>query len=254
MKQHQLMKRNRDCSARVALITGAGRRIGAVIANHLHQTGYRVAIHCHRSKEDANALCSRLNLQRPDSATVFVADLTKKNDTQSLINDTLDWAGQIDVLVNNASLFKPTYFEEPNDLLWNTMFAINVQAPFWLSLAARASLARQQGSIINITDIHAETALKGYAEYCQTKAALAMQTKALAREFAPDIRVNAIAPGAIAWPEGENKLSDEQQEHIIAKTLLKRHGEAIYIAQATLSLINNPFITGQSLRVDGGRI
>lgn len=240
-------------SKRVALITGAGRRIGACIAEYLHQHGWSVVIHCNRSKDEADVLSHRLNQQRTDSTKVFAADLTQKQANQSLIQQTIDWAGQLDLLVNNASLFIPSAFDDTNDELLNTLFAINVQAPFWLSLAARQSLAKQQGAIINITDIHAETPLKGYAEYCQTKAALTMQTKALAREFAPEIRVNAIAPGAITWPEHGNRLSTSQQRAIIDKTLLKGHGEPVFIAQALLALVNNPFITGQTLRVDGGR-
>ncbi len=238
---------------RVALITGAGRRIGACIAEYLHQHGWSVVIHCNRSRDEADELCHRLNQQRTDSARVFAADLTQKKANQALIQQAIDWAGSLDLLVNNASLFIPSALDDSNDNLLDALFTINVQAPFWLSLAARQSLAKQQGAIINITDIHAETPLKGYAEYCQTKAALTMQTKALAREFAPEIRVNAIAPGAIAWPEHGNRLSASQQRAIIDKTLLKRHGEPVFIAQALLALANNPFITGQTLRVDGGR-
>jgi len=239
---------------RVALITGAGRRIGAVLAETLHQAGFSVAIHCHQSRDEADFLCNTLNRRRSNSAHVFIADLTQKSENQALITHVIDWAGQIDLLVNNASIFTPTRLDASSDACWTALFSINVQAPFWLSLAARPYLAIQQGAIINITDIHAEKPLKGYAEYCQTKAALLMQTKALACELAPDIRVNAVAPGAIAWPEQENALSVSSQEKIIAKTPLKRHGEPIFIAQAVLALAENRFITGQTLRVDGGRL
>lgn len=241
-------------AARVALITGAGRRIGAVIAGTLHQAGFSVAIHCHHSRDEAEVLCDTFNNQRSNSARVFVADLTQKSGNQALITHVINWVGQMDLLVNNASIFTPTPLDALNDVRWEALFSINVQAPFWLSFAARPYLAIQQGAIINITDIHAERPLKGYAEYCQTKAALLMQTKALACEFAPDIRVNAVAPGAIAWPEQENALDLASQEKIIAKTPLKRHGEPIFIAQAVLALAENRFITGQTLRVDGGRL
>ena len=241
-------------ATRVALITGAGRRIGAAIAETLHQAGFSVAIHCHQSRHEANELCDTFNKKRANSACVFVADLAQNSDIQTLIMHVIDWAGQMDLLVNNASIFMPTPLDAPDDERWSTLFSINVQAPFWLSLAARPYLAAQQGAIINITDIHAERPLKGYAEYCQTKATLLMQTKALACEFAPDIRVNAVAPGAIIWPEQENALDLINQEKIIAKTPLKRHGEPIFIAQAVLALAENRFITGQTLRVDGGRL
>lgn len=237
-------------SQRVALITGAARRVGASIADHLHQAGFRVAIHCHQSRDMANTLCQKLQ----HDAKVFSADLTQKKDNQSLITQVIDWTGRLDVLVHNASCFMPSSLDSMDDSVWRTLFAINVQAPFWLSLAARPHLEKQDGCIVNITDIHAETPLKGYAEYCQSKAALLMQTKVLAREFAPHIRVNAVAPGAILWPESENTLSTSQQEKIIEKTLLKRHGNPIFVAQAVLALVDNSFITGQTLRVDGGRL
>lgn len=133
------------------------------------------------------------------------------------------------------------------------LFTLNLKAPYLLSLKAQSHLAQHQGTIINITDIHAQKPLKGYTAYCQSKAALEMQTKALACEFAPLIRVNAIAPGAIAWPEQDNALSAEIQAKIIAQTPLKRHGDPQYIGLAVLSFIENPFITGQILNVDGGR-
>ena len=238
----------------VALVTGAARRIGASIVGHLHEAGYSVAIHCHRSGDEANQLCRILNQKRADSARVFIADLTQKQENQSLITHVIDWAGQLNLLVNNASIFGKTNLAALDDKLWEAMFAINVQAPFWLSIKAQRYLSAEQGAIINITDIHAERPLKEYAQYCQTKAALLMQTKALACEFAPTIRVNAVAPGAIAWPEGDNVLNHSQQESILSKTLLKRHGEAIFIAEAVLALAENSFITGQTLRVDGGRL
>ena len=237
----------------VAIVTGAARRIGAAIAQSLHQAGFRVVIHCHHSQNAARALADDMNRQRKNSALVIPADLTIKDVAIQLIQDTIDWAGQLDLLVNNAAIFMPTSMDTLNDEPWDTLFATNVRAPFWLSHTAYPFLARNGGSVINITDIHAERALKGYSAYCQSKAALTMQTKSLAREFAPLVRVNAIAPGAIAWPEHDNVLSEDLQQKIIAKTPLKQHGNPGFIAQAVLALIDNPFITGQILSVDGGR-
>ncbi|MDF1827247.1 MAG: pteridine reductase [Legionellaceae bacterium] len=255
------MNRDKTQDVRVALITGAARRIGAAIAERLHQAGFYVVIHCHHSKQEADALAHQFNQIRAHSACVLVADLSLKNQAQTLIKQAVEWQGRLDVLVNNASCFIKTPVGDVDldgtdkideavcDKLWTT----NVKAPFWLSEAACASLAKQNGSIINLTDIHAEKPLSDYAVYSQTKAALKMQTEALAREYAPNIRVNAVAPGAIAWPEGDNALSSEVQANIISKTLLKKHGEPKWIARAVLSLVLNEFITGQTLRVDGGR-
>ena len=245
-EEHTLNQANKQ-DAPVALITGASRRIGAAIAQYLQQAGFRVAIHCHQSIAAAQALAADMNRLRTDSATVFTADLCGADSAHQLVENTLAWAGRIDLLVNNASLFSC------NSSDWDALFTLNVKAPFLLSHAAYPHLAVTQGSIINITDIHADKPLKGYAVYCQSKAALSMQTKALAREFAPCVRVNAVAPGAIMWPEQGNQLSELQQQHIIDKTPLNRHGSPLFIAQAVLCLAENKFITGQTLRVDGGR-
>ena len=237
----------------VALVTGSARRIGAEIVRALHQAGYCVVIHCHQSILDANQLAASLNALRPDSALVVEADLSDQVAVDEIINATVAWRGSLSVLVNNASVFTVTDLQTLNTDGYQMLFAVNVFAPWRLSLQARPWLEKMHGSIINITDIHAEKPLKHYAEYCQTKAALWMQTKTLAREFAPHIRVNAVAPGAIIWPEETNALSQAMQDRIIANTPLKRHGEPKQIAEAVLALLTNSFMTGQVLRVDGGR-
>lgn len=237
--------------AKVALVTGGARRIGAAIVRHLHQAEYKVIIHCHASLTEAHELAAQLNQNKKESALVLAGELSNPSCASELVKQTQEWAGRLDVLVNNASLFMRSDLTRVDE--WHLLFDVNVKAPFMLSLAARPLLEKTQGCIINITDTHADRPLKDYAAYCQTKAALEMQTKALAREFAPHIRVNAVAPGAIAWPESDNALNGEQQELIINKTPLKKHGTPLYIAQAVLSLAENGFITGQILKVDGGR-
>lgn len=231
----------------VALVTGAAHRIGAAIAKQLHQAGFRVVVHCHHSLDSATYLVAECNQIRDDSALVLAADLCAPSAAQDLVAAILSQWGQLDLLVNNASVFSA------NDEAWEQMWRCNVQAPYQLSRAAFPHLSATQGSIINITDIHAHTPLRQHPAYCQTKAALAMQTKALAQEFSPLVRVNAIAPGAIIWPEGDNALTQAKQEHILSKTLLKRHGNPENITQAVLYLVNNTYVTGQSLQVDGGR-
>lgn len=247
------MNQDKKQADRVLLVTGAARRIGAEIIRYGHRHGFRVAIHCHQSLTDAHALAASCNALRPDSASVFVADLGDPAIAPDLIARVLDWAGRLDVLVNNASLFPRSDCHGVFLDDWQTLFAVNVMTPYALSLAARASLEQQRGCIVNITDIHAERALKGYSLYCQSKAALLMQTRSLARELAPLIRVNAVAPGSIAWPENANSLSDAMQQHIIASTPLKRHGDPAFIARAVMALTDNEFVSGQAWNVDGGR-
>jgi len=233
---------------RVALVTGSARRIGAAIISEMHRLGYRVAIHCHHSFPEAEEMARVFNNERADSARVFQADLSVAGARSKLIEAVCAWSDNLYALVNNASLFVKDELAT-----FETLFALNVQAPFELSLSAQPWLAKQGGCIVNITDIHADKPLKGYAMYSQTKAALRMQTRALAKAFAPKIRVNAVAPGAIAWPEKDNALTEVVRAKIIAETPLQCHGQPAYIAQAVSALIDNPFITGQTLAVDGGR-
>lgn len=239
----------------VALVTGAARRIGRIIAQSLHQAGFQVIIHYHTSQQAAEALVQTMNQTRPNSALAIGADLMNTSTGPHLIDACVNAYQRLDLLVNNASVFFKTNmqhglsFEQDFDQL----FTLHVKTPFYLSHAALPFLQKTQGSIINLTDIHAKNPLKDYSIYCQSKAALWMQTKSLAREFAPLVRVNAIAPGAMIWPEKENALSSSQKQQIIEQTPLKRHGEPSQIAQAVLSLAQNTFITGQMLCVDGGR-
>lgn len=231
----------------VALITGAAQRIGAVLARDLHQAGFRVVVHYHHSKTAAVERVAAYNQLRANTALALFADLCSHTAIPALLEAAVSHWGRLDLLVNNASIFS----REDSD--WESMWHCNVHAPYQLSCAAFPHLEVTKGSIINITDVHAYTPLRDYAVYCQTKAALAMQTRALAQQFAPNVRVNAIAPGAIMWPQGDNQLNPLIQEKIIAKTLLKRHGTPEHIAQAMLYLVNNSYVTGQSLQVDGGR-
>lgn len=247
------MNQTNKQDTKVALVTGAARRIGAAIAKELHHAGYHLIIHCHHSLKEAELLAEQLNQNRSHSVCVIQQDLTVTNAASDLINGAIACFGRLDVLVNNASVFTRTNLAVVDEQNWDLLFNTNVKAPFLLSVAARPYLELAQGVIINITDIHAEQALKEYSVYCQSKAAFVMQTKSLAREFAPQIRVNGVAPGAIAWPEDDNALSESLQQKIIASTPLKQHGKPQFIAQAALALIQNPFITGQIIKVDGGR-
>jgi pteridine reductase len=237
----------------VVLITAGHKRIGASISEILHAKGFCVAI-CHRSgRQEACTLAERLNQIRADSAKAFYADLDDLPSAFALIKQVIAWQGRLDVLVNNASIFLKTNLEQ-FDEDFNDLFRCNVKAPFALTMAAKPFLEKNKGSVINIADVHASKPLKDYSLYSMSKAALLMQTKSLAKELAPNIRVNAVSPGLIAWPEHANKINPTLQTRLINKTALKRQGNAKNIALAVLSLIENDYLTGIDLPVEGGRI
>lgn len=242
---------------RLALVTGAARRIGATIASYLHGEGYDVIIHFNKSEDSAVRLGEKLNAGRNGSASLVSGDLCCK-DVRALIASQIEEKyGRLDLLVNNASVFYPTPIDSKTDSTpesdWDNLFDANAKAPYFLTLALRGALQKARGAVINISDIHAKKPLRDYAIYTASKAALEMLTLALAKELAPDIRVNAVAPGAILWPEKSAEISANTKDKIIEQTLLKRSGEPEDIAHAVASLANMPFVTGQILRVDGGR-
>lgn len=236
----------------VALVTGAARRVGACIARQLHQQGMNVVIHYNQSGEDAEKLCDELNEIRAKSAVICQADLAICNKLPILIDAVVAEWGRLDVLVNNASSFYSTPIEQVTEVEWDDLHASNLKGAFFLSQGAYPHLKKHHGVIINITDIHALKPLKNYPAYTIAKAGLAMMTKVLAREMAPEVRVNAVAPGSIAWPEAHNELTDHQKQEIIDRTLLKRHGTPDDIAAAVSFLCESKYITGQMLAVDGG--
>lgn len=237
--------------AKVALITGAAQRVGAEIARELHRSGMRVVIHYRSSAEAAAALRDELLAARPDSAALIQGDLLETAALPALVAAAHARWGQLDVLVNNASSFYPTPIGGITETQWDDLIGSNLKAPLFLSQAAAPLLAARQGCIVNLVDIHAERPLKGYPLYCSAKAGLVMLTKALARELAPAVRVNAIAPGAILWPE---HASEETRRAIVARTALKRRGEPHDVARAVRFLATEAeYVTGQVLTVDGGR-
>ncbi len=236
----------------LVLVTGAGRRIGAVIAAHLHGAGYDIAIHYRHSADAAQALAAGLNEARPGSSAALAADLNAPGASDDLIAGVLARFGRLDALVNNASSFFPTPIGRVTAAQWDELFGSNARAPFFLAQAAAPALRLRQGCILNLIDIYAERPLREHTVYCMAKAALAMMTRSLARELAPEIRVNGIAPGAVLWPEAGMAASD--QAALIARTPLKRSGHPEDIAAAALFLLRDaPFVTGQILAVDGGR-
>ena len=238
----------------VALITGAAKRIGAAIAQQLHQQGYQVALHCNQSLVQAQALANTLNQHRSNSAIVVQADLLQQSDLQAMVKTITDHFGRLDLLVNNASSFYPTAIGDVTEADWNDLLGSNLKAPFFLSQLCQPYLKQHQGSIINITDIHGERPMPGFAVYSIAKAGLIQMTKALAKELAPEIRVNAVSPGAILWPEAQTESDEIAQQKTLDKIALGRLGEEQDIANTVLFLAkHSPYITGQVIAVDGGR-
>lgn len=238
----------------VVLVTGAARRIGAAIARHLHAQGYAIALHYRDSEAEATALRDALEAARPGSTLLLQADLARPDAAETLVDRTIERFGRLHGLVNNASAFFPTPFGETTPAQWQSLFDANTRAPFFLAQAAAPHLRASHGAIVNITDIHGERPLRAHAAYCMSKAALVMMTKALALELAPDVRVNAVAPGAILWPEHET-ADAARQAAIIAKTPLARTGTPGDIAEAVHWLLSSArFTTGEVLHVDGGRL
>jgi pteridine reductase len=238
----------------VVLVTGAARRVGAEIARTLHAEGACVAIHYRSSAAEAEALATALNQGRPGSAAAFAADLLDMAALPQLVESVVARFGRLDALVNNASSFFATKVGAVDTAAWDDLIGSNLKAPLFLSQAAAPHLERSDGCIVNITDIHAERPLKGYPLYCAAKAGLLGLSRALALELGPRVRVNAVAPGAIEWPQGTDDFPPSARTSIIDHTLLKRVGSPADIARTVKFLVfDAPYVTGQVINVDGGR-
>lgn len=237
---------------RVALITGAAHRIGAAIARQLHGVGMNLVLHYRHSRESAEALRAELEAKRAETVNLIQGDLLDTDTLPSLVEAAHGRWGQLDALVNNASSFYPTPVGQVTVEQWEDLLGTNLRAPFFLSQAAAHYLRGEGGVIVNIVDIHADRPLKEHPAYSIAKAGLVMLTKTMARELGPTIRVNAVAPGAILWPE--RGMSDVQRQKIISSTVLQRQGTPDDIARAVLFLIRDAdYMSGQVVTVDGGR-
>ena len=242
----------RTLNGKRALITGAARRIGAAITKRLHEAGVSVAIHYRSSDVDAKELCGLLNDARPDSAEVFGADLSDTAGLTGLMDAVVKWGGGLDILINNASAFYPTPIGNISESHWDDLIGSNLKAPLFLSQAAWPHLKSSQGVIINLLDIHSKRPLRNHPLYASSKAGLAMLTLSLAKDMAPEVRVNGIAPGAILWPE--EGMTESIKEDILNQVPLGKPGEARDIADCVIYLVRDAtYVTGQIIAVDGGR-
>jgi pteridine reductase len=245
------MKEN-SLADKVVLVTGAARRIGAAIVTRLQQNGARVAIHYRASAMDADKLAASLNKQRQDSAATFRADLHDTYEIAALVAAVAGWGGRLDGLVNNASTFYPTPVGKITESQWEDLVGSNFKAPLFLSQEAAPYLREAAGSIVNIVDIHGQRPLRDHPVYSPAKAALGMLTRSLAKDLAPDVRVNGVSPGAILWPE--EGMTDSVQQTILQQVPMGRAGTPEDIAGCVLYLMSDaPYITGQIIAVDGGR-
>jgi pteridine reductase len=234
------------------LITGAAKRIGASCARLLHTQGCNVLLHYHSSLAEADRLCAELNGIRLCSAKLVQGDLLDQQELATIADIANSTWGGVDVVINNASSFYPTPIADVTEQQWDDLLGSNLKAPFFLVKLLVDGLAKRKGCIVNIVDIHAERGLSGYPVYSIAKAGLVAMTKILAKELAPNIRVNAVAPGAILWPE--HGLSDQDKNDILQRIPLGRSGSAEDIAKAVLYLVKEAeYMTGQILTVDGGR-
>lgn len=238
---------------RVVLITGAARRVGAAIARRLHADGHDLALHYRASSTDMHALADDLEVARPGSTLMLQAELADFDRLPELVAKTVGHYGRLDALVNNASAFYPTPAGTATPAQWDELFAVNARAPFFLAQAAAPHLKAARGAIVNIADVYAEKPRADLAVYAASKAALLAVTRGLAVSLGPDVRVNAVSPGAILWPDGG--IDPDLQEKLLAQTPLGRVGEPADIAATVAWLLSDAasYVTGQTLHVDGGR-
>ncbi len=233
-------------------ITGAAKRIGKAIALAFNDLGWNIIIHYNSSKKDADELADKINKDNPDRAITVQGDLDKEADIKKILNDINNMFPTLDLLVNNASTFYPTPIEEISDHHWKKLIGSNLKGPLFLIQGLKDKLKASNGSIINITDTNLSKGVPNFSIYSAAKAGLEAITKGLARELAPEIKVNAIAPGAMLEPP-DVTWTEDQRNKVIESIPLNRMGSEQDIAEAVKFLAHSEYITGQIIKVDGGR-
>ncbi len=234
------------------LITGAAKRVGKEMALSFFKKGWNIIIHYNSSIEDAQSLADEMNTQRKNSAFIIQANLDNAEDVLKLAETALSLSGRIDGLINNASTFYPTPMGSFSEEHWEALMGSNLKAPLFLTQYLCETLRKNKGFIINITDINVNKALTNHSIYLAAKSGLQTITQSLAKELAPEIRVNAIAPGAILEPPNVT-WTKEQKDNIIKLIPMSRMGNEKDIADAAIYLSEAEYVTGQILNVDGGK-
>ncbi|MHB1311646.1 MAG: SDR family oxidoreductase [Gemmatimonadaceae bacterium] len=236
-------------TGRVALVTGAGQRVGQAIALALGAEGYRVAVHYHASADGARRTTAALRGLGVE-ADIFGADLARPDAPAALVREVASRFGGVDLLVNSAALMRRLALDTVTPAEWDETMAVNARAPFFLSLAAARVMGERGGAIVNIADHLAHESWPLLVPHGIAKAAVEAMTRQLARQLAPRVRVNAVVPGAVLAPEG---WPADAQQKFVAATPLRRMGTPDDVAQAVVFLAAAPFVTGEVLFVDGGR-
>ena len=234
------------------LITGAAKRIGKEIALTFSQMGWNIIIHYNSSKNDAQDLADQINTHNPNSAKIIQANLDISSDVQRLIDESKLCFDSVDVLVNNASTFYPTPIDDISEEHWNKLVGSNLKGPLFLIQGLKDKLVESKGSIVNITDTNLSKGVANFSIYASAKGGLESVTKVLARELAPEVNVNAIAPGAMLEPPYVT-WTDEQKIKVIANVPLKKMGSEKDIANTVKFIVGSKYMTGQVIKVDGGR-
>lgn len=234
---------------RIALVTGAGRRVGKVIAIGLAARGMRVAVHYHGSDEGAQSTVAEIG-GKGGEARAFGADLTERHAPARLIRDVTAHFGALDALINSAAIMKRTPLDAVDTDSWDAMFALNLRAPFFLVQAAAPALRERGGAIVNIADLAAFETWPGYIPHSLTKVGIVHMTRGLARVLAPEVRVNAVAPGVVLPPDD---FGGDETEALRESTPLERLGAPEDVERTVAFLLEEDFITGETIIVDGGR-
>jgi len=234
-----------------ALITGGAHRIGAAICRTLHNRGFTIYLHYGQSHDAAKQLQQELNSQRDNSCFIFSADLADSQATTNISDWLLSHTQQLNLLVNNASCFDATPWQNASQEQWQKLLSINTQSPFFLTQSLLPALKKSKGQVINLIDIHVERGLQDHPIYCASKAALKSLTLSLAKDMKGGVRCNGISPGAILWPDHDSDTSVQQE--ILQKIPMGHLGDVDNITQTVMFLIDNDYVNGQIINVDGGR-